>query len=276
MRGLVGFKPSTGRVPRAAGLPVILNDFEVIGPMARTTADAWLLFAAIAGPDPRDRSSLAFSNGMCTLDREPGPQRVLYVPRFGTSPVDPEITAHVAEAARQIEALGHAIEEGDVPFDMAALDRIWGVIGPAGLRWFLHGQPGWDGVVQDSLRKVAEQGATLSALDYVDALNAVVRMRTAFIDIFDRYDAILTPCFAALPWPADASHPETIDGKPVTPRGHAVFTAYANVGGLPGISLPCRPSRSGLPIAIQLVSSFGADELLFEFRCTVRGRLSVG
>ena len=69
---------------------------------------------------------------------------------------------------------------------MAALDRIWGVIGPAGLRWFLHGQPGWDGVVQDGLRKVAEQGATLSALDYVDALNSVVRMRTAFIDIFDR------------------------------------------------------------------------------------------
>ena len=123
---------------------------------------------------------------------------------------------------------------------------------PAGLGWRRAGRP----------RKVAEQGAALSALDYVDALNKVVRMRTAFIDIFDRYDAILTPCFAALPWAADASHPETIDGKSVTPRGHAVFTAYANVGGLPGISLPCRPSRSGLPIAIQLVSAFGADELL--------------
>ena len=200
----------------------------MIGPMARTTADASLLFAAIAGPNSRDRSSLAFPNGMGALDPVPRPQRVLYVPRFGTSPVDPEIAAHVAEAARQLDALGHAIEEGDVPFDMAALDRIWAVIGPAGLSWFLHGQPGWDGVVQDGLRKVAEQGATLSALDYVDALDRIIRMRTAFIDIFDRYDAILTPCFAALPWAADASHPETIDGKPVTPRGHAVFTAYTN------------------------------------------------
>jgi aspartyl-tRNA(Asn)/glutamyl-tRNA(Gln) amidotransferase subunit A len=58
--GLVGLKPSMGRVARANGLPAILHDFEVVGPMARTTADAALLFSAIAGPDPRDRSSLAF------------------------------------------------------------------------------------------------------------------------------------------------------------------------------------------------------------------------
>jgi aspartyl-tRNA(Asn)/glutamyl-tRNA(Gln) amidotransferase subunit A len=73
---------------------------------------------------------------------------------------------------------------------------------------------------------------------------------------------ILTPCIAALPWPADATHPESIDGKPVGPRGHAVFTAFANAGGLPGISIPARPSGSGLPIAMQLVTDFGKDELL--------------
>jgi aspartyl-tRNA(Asn)/glutamyl-tRNA(Gln) amidotransferase subunit A len=157
--GLVGLKPSPGRVARANGLPVILHDFEVIGPMARTTTDAALLFAAIAGPDPRDRLSLAFSTGAGPIDPEPRAQRILYVPRFGGSPVDPEIAAHVAEAARNFEALGHLVEEGEAPFDLAALDKIWSVIGPAGLAWFLRGHPGWQGKVQEPMRRLAEQGA---------------------------------------------------------------------------------------------------------------------
>jgi aspartyl-tRNA(Asn)/glutamyl-tRNA(Gln) amidotransferase subunit A len=113
--GLVGLKPSPGRVARANGLPVILHDFEVIGPMARTTTDAALLFAAIAGPDPRDRLSLAFSTGAGPIDPEPRAKRILYVPRFGGSPIDPEIAAHVAEAALNLEALGHLVEEGVAP-----------------------------------------------------------------------------------------------------------------------------------------------------------------
>src|SRR5204863_3610196 len=57
--GLVGFKPSIGAVARYPSLPQILLDFEVVGPIARTVEDAALLYNAIAGPDPRDRLSLA-------------------------------------------------------------------------------------------------------------------------------------------------------------------------------------------------------------------------
>jgi aspartyl-tRNA(Asn)/glutamyl-tRNA(Gln) amidotransferase subunit A len=260
--GLVGLKPSTGRVARVNGLPIILHDFEVIGPIARTTADAALLFSAIAGPDPRDRSSLAFHEGARPIEPEPPQLRVLYVPRFGGSPVDPEIAAHVAEAARRIESLGHVVEESEVPFDLAVVDRIWAVVGPAGLAWFLQGYPGWEGIVQAAMRKIAEQGGALQAADYVDALDKVTSLRAGLVQSFERYDVILTTCFAALPWAADETHPETIDGQPVGPRGHAVFTAFANAGGLPGISIPCRPARSGVPIAIQLVGAYGADELL--------------
>ena len=112
------------------------------------------------------------------------------------------------------------------------------------------------------VRRIAEQGANLKASDYVAALNDVARLRAQLAATFARSDVVLTPCFAALPWPADVTHPDTIDGVPVGPRGHAVFTAFANAGGLPAISLPCRPSRSGLPIGIQLIGGFGADELL--------------
>jgi aspartyl-tRNA(Asn)/glutamyl-tRNA(Gln) amidotransferase subunit A len=260
--GVVGLKPSTGRVARVNGLPLILHDFEVIGSIARTTADAALLFAAIAGPDPRDRSSLTFHEGARPIGPEPPQLRVLYVPRFGGSPVDLEIATHVAEAVRRIEGLGHVVEEGEVPFDLAVVDRIWAVIGPSGLVWFLQGYPGWKGIVQGAMRKIAEQGEALQAADYVDALDKVTSLRAGLVQLFARYDVILTPCFAALPWAAHETHPDTIDGQPVGPRGHAVFTAFANAGGLPGISIPCRPARNGAPIAIQVVGAYGADEML--------------
>jgi aspartyl-tRNA(Asn)/glutamyl-tRNA(Gln) amidotransferase subunit A len=87
-------------------------------------------------------------------------------------------------------------------------------------------------------------------------------MRAAFVGFFQTYDMVMTPSAAALPWAAEATHPEIIDGKPVCGRGHAVFTAFANAGGLPGVSIPCDPASSGLPIGFQLVGAFGRDESL--------------
>lgn len=260
--GLIGLKPSAGRVARVNGLPAILHDFEVIGPIARTVADAALLFAAIAGPDPRDRASLIFPAGAGVTVSAPKRQRILYVPRFGDSPVDPEIAAHVAEGARLLESLGHVVEEGPAPFDIPTLNRIWSVVGPAGLAWFLRGHPGWEEKVQPALRQLAEQGASLQAADYAEALDKAVQLRAGFPETFARFDVVLTPCIAALSWAADRTHPEIIDGREAGPRGHAVFTAFANAAGLPGISIPCKPSRDGLPIGLQLVGAFGADELL--------------
>jgi aspartyl-tRNA(Asn)/glutamyl-tRNA(Gln) amidotransferase subunit A len=79
---------------------------------------------------------------------------------------------------------------------------------------------------------------------------------------FETSDLIHTPSAAALPWPATESHPPIIDSTPVGPRGHAVFTAFANIAGLPALNLPCDPSPSGLPIGFQLVGAAGADEAL--------------
>ena len=171
--GLVGFKPSTGRVARTGGLPVILHDLEVIGPIARTTSDAALLLSAIAGPDPRDRASLSFAQPLVQIDNELSPQRILFVPRFGDSPVDPEIAASVAAVAANLERLGHAVEEGAAPFELALLDRIWSVIGPAGLAWLLRSCADTRDRIGAPLIQMAAHGAALTAVDYVDALDKI-------------------------------------------------------------------------------------------------------
>jgi aspartyl-tRNA(Asn)/glutamyl-tRNA(Gln) amidotransferase subunit A len=261
--GLVGLKPSTGRVARMGGFPAILHDMEVIGPIARTSADAALLFSAIAGPDPRDRASLPFARDLADGIALP-PQRIAYVPRFGDSPVDPQIAANVREAASNLARLGHNVEEGTAPFELPLIDRIWSVVGPSGLAWFLRGRGGWRERVGPPLAQVADQGAALGAADYADALDKIVKLRASLAGFFSRFDLILTPTAAALPWPAEVTHPASIDGTPVGPRGHAVFTALANAAGIPAISLPCRPSSEGLPVGFQLVACFGADELLLQ------------
>ena len=67
-----------------------------------------------------------------------------------------------------------------------------------------------------------------------------------------------------MPWSATQTHPPEIAGRTVGPRGHAVFTPFANALGLPAISLPCRARPNGMPIGFQLCAAEGCDALLLE------------
>jgi aspartyl-tRNA(Asn)/glutamyl-tRNA(Gln) amidotransferase subunit A len=260
--GLVGLKPSRGRVPRCDGFPAILLDFEVIGPIARTVGDIVLVMRTIADPDPRDPGSASFARMPFETVAEPQRQRILYAPTFGGAPVDPEIAGNVAAAARLFERLGHSVEEAP-HFDLTEpLNERWPAFGQVGLAWLLARHVAWHGKVGPALEAMAEAGAQVHGVGFFEALDTVQTLRARLGELFGAYDLLLTPTAAALPWPATESHPTTIAGQPVGPRGHAIFTALANVAGLPAISLPCASSTSGLPIGLQLVGPFGADALL--------------
>ena len=107
-----------------------------------------------------------------------------------------------------------------------------------------------------ALRKT---GAGLSAVALVAAQAHQRALRLAMASLFERFDVLLTPANAAMPWAADASHPSRIDGKDVDARGHAVFTAFVNGAGLPALSLPAEAHDNGLPIGFQLVGRHGSD-----------------
>lgn len=256
--GLVGLKPSIGAVPRVNSLPVMLLDLEVIGPIARTVADAALLFDAMSGPDPRDRRSLFAPMEKRKL------LKVLYVPRFGDAPLDPEIAQSVYAAARALEALGCHLEAGTLPFDLGPLNEFWPQFGAAGVAYVMAMHPGKETLLGPRFQAMLEEGRKLPAARYLAGIEIFERLRAESARVFERYDAVMTPSAAALPWPAETPYPETIDGGKAGPRGHAVYTGWVNACGIPSINLPCAPSRAGLPIGFQLAAAFGADRLLLE------------
>jgi aspartyl-tRNA(Asn)/glutamyl-tRNA(Gln) amidotransferase subunit A len=250
--GLVGFKPSRGVVPRDPGFPAILLDFEAAGPIARCVADIIAAMSVIGGPSSM-RSSSGEGVARC---------RVLFAPTFGDTPVDPEVAAGVGAAAVELDRQGHRVTQ-QAYFDLAdPIGDIWPVVSQTGVAWLLSRHPDWKGNVGGAIAAMAEAGEKLSAVQYLDALDAVAVMRRRFAQQFEPYDLLLTPTAAALPWPATETHPSTIAGQPVGPRAHAVFTPLANALGLPAISLPCTPSSRGLPIGFQLIAREGADAFL--------------
>lgn len=261
--GLYGLKPSPGFVGRADGLPPLLGDFETMGVIARSPRDLRAVLSAAAHRHPADRASFAFSDEeRMAAPRHRRQLRILYVPAFGDFPVDPDIRASVAAAAGLFERMGHRVEEGAVPFDVDRLNAIWNLIGPAGLAWLVE-RDGLDtAAMTASLLPMVEAGRKAGAAAYIQLLADVYEFRSAFAVLFERYDFILTPSVAALPWPKAQSHPDVIDGVAAGPRGHAVFTPFANAGGLPAINLPTAPSAGGLPIGCQIVGPFRSDLLL--------------
>ncbi len=260
--GLVGWKPSIGRFPRIDGFPAILTDFETIGTLTRSVEDAMILDSIMAGPDVRDRRSLFAS----APPRPSGPARILFIPQFGESPVDPEVAAAAEQAAEQLIGDGHTLIRESVFFDLQDLARIWHVVSRSGVAWLADRDGGKMGAsFGSSARAMAEDGRKLTGADYIDALERVAAFRRRCGELFSRVDYVLTPTAAALPWPADTPYPDRIAGRPAGPRDHAVFTGWVNIGGLPAINLPVAVSKANLPMGVQLAAGFGEDASLLAF-----------
>jgi aspartyl-tRNA(Asn)/glutamyl-tRNA(Gln) amidotransferase subunit A len=160
--GLVGLKPSRGRVPRSNGFPAMLLDFEVIGPMTRTVADLAGVMRLITPPDHRDPLSAVFSDRPFEIPSAPS-TRILYVARFGSSPVDPEILSSVTTAARSLTDLGHVVVEGVAPFDIDSLAQPWSTISQVGLAWMLRSHSYRHEILTSAMVESAAKGAAATA-----------------------------------------------------------------------------------------------------------------
>jgi aspartyl-tRNA(Asn)/glutamyl-tRNA(Gln) amidotransferase subunit A len=257
--GVVGFRPSTGRIARAYGFPPMAGDFQVIGPAARTVDDVAILFRHLSGPDPIDLISLRAPPQESGAKR---PLRIRCVTSLGKAPIEPDIVSSVRDAAAILKALGHEVVDGAAPYDVSNIDEIWGTLSAAGLARVLATYAGWREKIHPSLMPAAERGTSDTGIEYVQALDAVTELRRRMAQEFEKYDVLVTPTCASHPWPIGTPYPKEINGVPVGPRGSALFSTFVNAAALPAISVPVTPSASGIPIGMQLVGRYGADETL--------------
>jgi aspartyl-tRNA(Asn)/glutamyl-tRNA(Gln) amidotransferase subunit A len=261
--GLVGLKPSIGRIARSGGFPEIYNDIEVLGLFGRCIEDVAATLCALSSPDLRDRHSLAFQNAVTMEDTHcsPAHPRILYLPRFNDHPVEPGIVAIVDRAATALQHAGCIIESGPLPFDIEEAAAALATMMPVGLAMIVD-RLGGSGQITPALLPMYETGKAIGGTAYLAALNHATRLRQQMAGFFAQWDAILTPATAAQPWAKDKVYPETIDGKAAGPRAHAIYTGWVNLAGLPGLGLPAGWDAAGMPVGFQLVGGYGRDAML--------------
>lgn len=256
--GLVGMRPSTGRIPRRFGFPATAIDFQVIGPFARTMRDMRLLYGVLAGPDPRDPYAVRFPHAP---EVTPGRRlRIGWFTAIGDESATPEVAASVAAAVAGLAAANCDTAPVTAPFDLGALRAFHGVLtAAAAARVVVRFPDRWRTDTCDNVRAAAERGLAITAASYVDALDALAAWRADLTTNWGDYDALIVPAAAAPAWRAEDEAPPGL-----TPAMQGMFGAWVNAAGLPGISVPGQPHPDGRPIGVQIVAPFGRDDVVLD------------
>jgi aspartyl-tRNA(Asn)/glutamyl-tRNA(Gln) amidotransferase subunit A len=259
--GLVGLRPSNGRIPRCYGFPPMAVDFQAIGVITRTMRDLELLFGTVAGPDVRDPVSLHVT----PLRRQAMPRRLGWFTSAGEVSASSDVLASHGDALRHLEALGYTVEKCPPPFDLAEIREIWDTLTCVGAaRAARRLEADWKALATNQIAGLVERGLTVGAASYVDALDRLQGFRSKTSASWGDFDALVLPASPIPAWPVETEHPTEIDGKPVGPGAQGVFCGWVNAMGYAGMSIPGRPSPDGRPIGIQLVAPAGADEVIIE------------
>jgi aspartyl-tRNA(Asn)/glutamyl-tRNA(Gln) amidotransferase subunit A len=268
--GVVGIKPTYGRVSRAGAMPLSWS-LDHIGPIARTVRDAALLLNAIAGEDTRDTtsSSIPVEDYLRGIDASIAGIRIGVPQNYHSTGLEPELEAAVFEAGEVIARLGGRLVQIAIP-DPGPMNSASSLItrseGCAIHGAFAQGHPD---VLASTIRSRLELGYQISAYDYLQAQRLRVRLARAFVDdVFEKVDMILMPVAPGVAPRLKDLVAGTIEVQ-LERMGHLTsLTRLGNGLGLPAISVPCGFSTAGLPFAFQLVGRpFGEAAIIHVAHC---------
>ncbi len=280
--GLVGLKPSRGRVPSVSGLDKLAG-LPVGGPLARTVADAALLLDAMV--EPRGRAEHRFSTRAPGAD---GPFLAAAVRGEGryqlgvmtTSAWDdayeitlsPEALNALETAVTTFTEMGHGIEHIALKPDPSyapAFRTIW----QAGAASIPAETPEAEQLLEPLTRWLMTQGRALSARTLGEALAILSTFEASLIRQLSSFDAVLTPALALTPRPIgwyDATDGERNFAQQVQ---YTPFTSMLNVAGLPALVLPIAQTEQGLPMGVQLIGRPGGEATLLALGAQLERRV---
>jgi amidase len=267
--GLFGLKPSRGRVSLAP-IGETLAGAGAQHCVSISVRDSAALLDALAGGEPGDPyTAPAAGSFLAATQRPPGRLRVAFMRKpVGGAPLDPALVAAVERTARLLEGLDHQVEEASPDHDPAASGEALGMIMAANtwtnIQIRANGRvPGPDDL-EPVTRQAAEHGRQISAHDYIRAVQTFHRTGRQLGAFFERHDVLLSPTIARVSLPLGAVR---MDGSSEQyQQGLApmvAFTSVCNAAGVPAMSMPLAWSEDGLPIGLQFIGRFGAEEMLF-------------
>ena len=265
--GLVGLKPSRGRVPSGAGF-LSLAGLVAPGPVARTVADAALLFDAMVEGSYTYATHAPTWDGGAYLNAAVRGEGRYQLGVMTSSPwdeaydiaVSAEASAALSLAVEELAALGHGIEETALEPDDTygpAFRTVW----QAGAS-DIEAEGTQLELLEPLTRWLVEQGRALGARELVAALQALTKYERSVIRQFSGYDAVITPALALTPRPIGWYDREDGERNFEQQVQYTPFTSFANVSGLPAITLPVHVTTEGLPMGVQLIGRPGGEHTL--------------
>lgn len=270
--GLVGLKPTRGRVPLGPDVFENWAGATCAHVVTRTVRDTAAFLDATAGPElgdsyvchPHDGSFLA------EVGRDPGRLHIaLMTVPLREVPVDPEVVAATEAAAAQLVALGHDVVPASPAIDIDALMGAFGVITSSGVAALLDGVARRRGtpIEEEELEPATwltyRRGQANLAAQYVDAIGTVQRATRAAARFHETHDLLLCPTLATPPPPHGTFRTPDDPMRGMIASGRfSPFAAVMNLTGEPSISLPLARSATGLPIGVMLTAALGAEGLL--------------
>jgi aspartyl-tRNA(Asn)/glutamyl-tRNA(Gln) amidotransferase subunit A len=281
--GCVGLKPTYGRVSRY-GLVAFASSLDQIGPLTKDVRDAALLLAAISGQDPRDSTSVPqpvpdYASG---LNGDIKGLKIGLAREYMIGGLDPQVSAAVQAAVKQLEKLGAHIVEISLPHTQYAVAAYY-IIATAeasanlarfdGIRYGarvegadpieLYSKTRGAGFGPEVKRRVILGTYVLSSgyydAYYLRAQKVRTLIRRDFLEAFAHVDAIATPTT-----PTAAFRVGEKSGDPLQMYLSDIFTISCNLAGICGVSVPCGFTENPkLPIGLQLLGKpFGEETIL--------------
>jgi amidase len=266
--GVIGMKPSTGRVSIGPDFGDIGGGMPVDGVVSRTVLDAATALDAMSGHEPGDRHVAAPPPGsFADAARTPPPRcRIsLCLAAPNGVPLDAEPSAAAVAAAEALAALGHDVGERTPAWEdgfPAAWSTYMTGVAQHLVRVVerLHGQPVQAELLDPATRAWLVESTPVTLIDYLEAGEQLWAMGRRMLRDWEPNDVLLTPTLTRLPAPVGGIRSQA--GVTDDAQRFSAFVRVWNATGQPAMSLPLGATPDGTPVGVQLVAAPGRDDLL--------------